>query len=447
MLLMNSRVWLFVLICCIPLGWAKAEGYAVVKGRTEARNGLAEMQLMVVENGVPVRYAGTTIASTGGFAFMFEPEKPDFYYLYDGQDYYRVYVEAGKEINVIFENGQWHFLKGCGEENQLLGQWRIREQRLKSHRKDIPYARFFPCFDSVRVETAVWLNQVKTENKDFLLQLKAIVAIDLLNDFVSYIGKYQQAYESEEQQSAYYHQIIKCFPLEDASLLLQPYGMELLRKYFNYKRDYALRGKAYTLDQKLAELTSSLLKAEFVLMEVDTSSFDGFCEYERKYFPLLQNDDQRFRMRHAKGRPHSSLKIGERASNFMYPDISGRVRSMADFGGVYKYIDIWATWCAPCKAEIPYLQKLEAEFVGQGIEFISISIDKNRRKWEEYVRAQGLGGTQLWAGDWKNLPEELHVGSVPRFILIDKEGNWVNINAARPSDPALKELLKNLLEK
>lgn len=45
-----------------------------------------------------------------------------------------------------------------------------------------------------------------------------------------------------------------------------------------------------------------------------------------------------------------------------------------------------------------------------------------------------------------NLPDELHVGSVPRFILIDRDGNWASTNAARPSNPELKELLKNLLK-
>ena len=53
----------------------------------------------------------------------------------------------------------------------------------------------------------------------------------------------------------------------------------------------------------------------------------------------------------------------------------------------------------------------------------------------------------MWAGDWSYLPEELHVGSIPRFILIDKEGNWVDTEAFRPSNPALKKLLKNLLKK
>lgn len=58
-----------------------------------------------------------------------------------------------------------------------------------------------------------------------------------------------------------------------------------------------------------------------------------------------------------------------------------------------------------------------------------------------------VGRCAIVAGDWSYLPEELHVGSIPRFILIDKEGNWVDTEAFRPSNPALKKLLKNLLKK
>ena len=313
--------------------------------------------------------------------------------------------------------------------------------------QDRRYGAYFPRFDSVRLEVDRWLQETVVQDSLFQKQLKETIEFDLLYDFISYIAKNQQSYESEEQQSAYYRQLIGRFPVEDDRILQQPYGMQLLRKYFNYKRTFVIREGEYSFDDWLAEIGSPLLKAEFVLAEIDTVSFGRFCDYEQKYFPLMQNEEQRLRLCQYRGRPHSTLRKGERASNFIFPDTTGHYRSMADFRGKYKFIDLWATWCAPCKAEIPYLQQLEAEFQGKEIEFISISIDKNRKKWKDYVRKHQLGGVQLWAGDWSYLPEELHVGSIPRFILIDKEGNWVDTEAFRPSNPALKKLLKNLLKK
>ena len=95
----------------------------------------------------------------------------------------------------------------------------------------------------------------------------------------------------------------------------------------------------YSFDDWLAEIGSPLLKAEFVLAEIDTVSFGRFCDYEQKYFPLMQNEEQRLRLCQYRGRPHSTLQKGERASNFIFPDTAGHYRSMADFRGKYKFIE------------------------------------------------------------------------------------------------------------
>jgi len=447
MLLIDSCVWLLWMICCLPWGESGAEKFAVIKGKLEGKAPVGEVQLMTVENGVPVRYAGTAIAGNGSFAFMLQPAEFGFYYLYDGKDYHRMYIKPGDEIHLQGIDGVWKQVDIAGEENRLLEQWKEMECPLRTYSGIGTYGAYFSRFDSVRREVERWLEKTVVQDSLFQRQLKETVELDLLYDFISYIAKNQQSYKSEEQQSAYYRQIIGRFPVEDERILQQPYGIQLLRKYFGYKRSFVVRQGEYPFDDRLAEIGSPVLKAEFVLAEIDTGSFERFCDYEQKYFPLMQNEEQRLRLCQHRGRPHATLQKGERASNFIFPDTTGQYHSMAGFRGKYKFIDLWATWCAPCKAEIPYLQRLEAEFQGEDIEFISISIDKNREKWKEYVREHRLGGVQLWAGDWSRLPEELHVGSIPRFILIDKEGNWVDTEALRPSNPALKKLLKNLLEK
>ena len=99
MLLIDSRVWLLGIICCLLGGGIRAEEFAVIKGKSGGKVPAREVQLMTVENGVPVKYAGTTIAGNGSFAFMFQPAEAGFYYLYDGKEYHRMYVKAGDEIH------------------------------------------------------------------------------------------------------------------------------------------------------------------------------------------------------------------------------------------------------------------------------------------------------------------------------------------------------------
>lgn len=131
-----------------------------------------------------------------------------------------------------------------------------------------------------------------------------------------------------------------------------------------------------------------------------------------------------------------------------YENSNGGTTSLEDLRGKYVYLDIWATWCAPCKAEIPYLKALEKEFRGKNIEFVSISVDKpNAHKtWKEMVKNEELGGIQLFADNnfESEFIVEYGINSIPRFILLDPEGNIVDADAVRPSNPKLKELLKEL---
>ena len=137
-----------------------------------------------------------------------------------------------------------------------------------------------------------------------------------------------------------------------------------------------------------------------------------------------------------------------------YIDFKGGKKSLDSFKGKYMYIDIWATWCGPCIQQIPFLNSLEKEYHRKNIAFVSISKDESRRsggswdaaenKWRKFVKDKQLTGTQLWAGQDNAFQQAYQINSIPRFILIDPEGNIVNANAPRPSEPRLKELFTSL---
>ena len=131
-----------------------------------------------------------------------------------------------------------------------------------------------------------------------------------------------------------------------------------------------------------------------------------------------------------------------------YENNSGGKTSFDDLNGKYTYIDVWATWCGPCIAEIPSLKKVEKEFHGKNIEFVSISIDreKDHEKWKKMIVDRSLGGMQLFADkNWESqFIQDYMIKGIPRFILIDPQGNIVNSNAPRPSDKKLVKTLKSL---
>ncbi len=133
-----------------------------------------------------------------------------------------------------------------------------------------------------------------------------------------------------------------------------------------------------------------------------------------------------------------------------YENYAGGLTSLTDLKGKYVYVDVWATWCAPCKAEIPSLKKVETDYHDKNIEFVSVSVDelKDHPKWKDMVNDKSLGGVQLYADNsWKSqFVKDYFINGIPRFILIDPKGNVVTPDAPRPSDPKLRAMLdKELL--
>lgn len=129
-----------------------------------------------------------------------------------------------------------------------------------------------------------------------------------------------------------------------------------------------------------------------------------------------------------------------------YENYKGGKTSLDDLKGKYVYIDLWATWCGPCKYEIPYLKKVEKAYHDKNIEFVSVSIDKpsDREKWLTMVENENLKGVQLYANGDREFLSAYKVSGIPRFILLDPEGNIITADAPRPSDEKLIKLFDEL---
>ncbi len=139
---------------------------------------------------------------------------------------------------------------------------------------------------------------------------------------------------------------------------------------------------------------------------------------------------------------------GSPAPEVTLENADGQPVTLQELRGTFVYIDFWATWCAPCIKEIPFLQEVEKRYHGKNIRFVSISFDKeaDREKWHNYIIDNDLKGTQLITGQEAHdqLSETFHIDLIPRFILLDPDGRVVHANAPRPSSPGLIELLKKV---
>lgn len=140
------------------------------------------------------------------------------------------------------------------------------------------------------------------------------------------------------------------------------------------------------------------------------------------------------------------LRAGNPSLAFTYTDIDGKSVSSADLKGKFVYIDVWATWCGPCRGELPSLKKLEEAYAGKDIHFLSLSCDKDKKAWENMVKKDELKGIQLHMGGDRAFMEAYRINGIPRFILLDRDGNIISANMSRPSSAKTAAKFDELLK-
>lgn len=137
--------------------------------------------------------------------------------------------------------------------------------------------------------------------------------------------------------------------------------------------------------------------------------------------------------------------VGKPSPDFKGVDVNGKEYTLADFRGKYVYIDVWATWCGPCRQEIPYLKKLDEDYKDAQIVFLSLSVDQDKAKWEKMVKEQSMSGVQLHIGQNSSFQQAYKIEGIPHFILLDREGKIIDKKMTRPSmDEVTRERIENL---
>jgi thiol-disulfide isomerase/thioredoxin len=174
---------------------------------------------------------------------------------------------------------------------------------------------------------------------------------------------------------------------------------------------------------------------------------------DQDYYEILSifNDSELKQKLKTRYKSVNETKPTMASSSFNYENHKGGLTSLNDLKGKIIYIEIWATWCGPCIAEMPSLKGLIEHFKDENIEFVSISIDSKNdyEKWKKMVSTKNVGGIQLYAD--KGLESEFmkgfNVGLLPRSILLDQNGNIITPHAPRPSDPTTKQYLEEIVKR
>lgn len=138
------------------------------------------------------------------------------------------------------------------------------------------------------------------------------------------------------------------------------------------------------------------------------------------------------------------LTPGAEAASFTMTDRDGNEVSIEDLRGKALYIDVWATWCGPCCAEIPYVEQLVDHYKDdERIQFVSISLDEDRESWLKKLDKDKPTWPQYICPDnfQSGLAKNYDIDAIPRFLFFDKDGNVISLTAPRPSSEGIIEYI------
>ena len=304
--------------------------------------------------------------------------------------------------------------------------------------KDVVYARYFqPNLETRRYDLVI-LDSCVVKNGKFNLSFDLDSLMDL------------QFYDGNEQFG------LSLMPNDDLNLKLNTaYFDETIR----FSGIGAERNTALSLVTLIQEIENNVVSHWINDMEESDTTviFHKIDSVKKKVlsylsdlklqFPVLSktlelkeaNIEQGLNSWIARSRSDSKYKrleertVGQKFINVEGVDLAGKKAKISDFYGKPLLIDFWATWCGPCKYEMPYLKNLE-ETYGEKINVLSVGVWCKEEEWKEMAKDFGFEHNIFLTKDQATeLQSTYLLRFIPRYMLLDANGKIITVSAERPS--------------
>jgi thiol-disulfide isomerase/thioredoxin len=456
-----------ILALFVLTGTGTAQEPGVITG-TWNRKTADHIFLFKVDNGTLSEMATSKLNDKKEFGFVINADSPGFYVVglspKSESFNFTFYIKPGDKLSVAIE-GTSYSLTGDNNspQNREMERWHNLVKDLERHAyysTVATYVDFFPMLEKTVEKVDSYIPEYPID-ADFAERFRSFRKSDLMHIALKFLYMPHSAHPQEEDMADYYNSISLPEVSQDDSLLDYPYGLSSLHLVRLYTARQATNNISGTekqdffsvyasLDRDLPQIRHERIKAEAVLSAVSSiRTFDGLQDLETRYGKYLVTDGQKARFKQALIAKASNEK-GQDAFDFTFKDINGKETALSGFKGKVVYVDVWATWCGPCRKELPYLKTLEKEYENKNIVFLGISTDdvKDYDKWKKYLKENQMGGVQLFAGAGKDdIMKPYKITGIPRFLLFDRDGKIVSADAPRPSSSEIRPLLDNLLLK
>lgn len=137
----------------------------------------------------------------------------------------------------------------------------------------------------------------------------------------------------------------------------------------------------------------------------------------------------------------------KRAPNFELKDTSGKPHKIAELRGSVAVVNFWATWCGPCREELPMLSRVAADYSAKGVHFVAISADeaKNKPQLDRFL-ATNTVGMDVWTGASVYMLDRADLGQeLPATMILDADGEVVTRMLGEAREPEVRAAIDWLL--
>ena len=414
-----------------------ATAQSTISGQWHRRMASPEIVLYAIDNGRLQKLETTTFGEDRSFAFEFHHNDEGFFVIGDANANtpsrkHVFYFKPGDCLNIEVNDSTFTLIHTNTFENQAIAAWNqyiLPIQINGLFPTLISYVQFFPMLERT-LRTP--FSPPSTGNEGFDVAFAKMRNYDLALYTTAFVMSPRGAHPQGEDFPDFYRNLRLSDFTANADVLGYPFAFRLINAV------------AYI---------ETLVKGERMRSPLQVIDV---VEDETLKTELIQNNLANAQQRQSQADARTpretpqGLTEGELAPNFTYNDVDGNPVSLADFRGKIVYIDVWATWCGPCRRELPHLKTLKEQYKDNpNLVIIGISADAIRdiQKWRDFVAAEELGGIQLHGrtDDDTDIGKLYQVNALPRFFLIDREGRVVSNNAPRPSSDEIVPTLERLL--
>ena len=389
-----------------------------------------------------------SLDSEATFEIEFELDAPSYMNFIHGKESTAMYVRPGDSIRVNINPSEFDETikyKGSKASSFLAAKYLLEDNLDLRELYSLEEPDFLTAVDQASAQMNGLLDSIG--ECAFKTEQKRVISLQWASKKLSYKKYYTNLGNGEIELSVNYFKFMEDIDINDPSFLEDNNSYNFLKTYvssnvstdFDHEllSNFDFIARTFNNQTTKDKIAYDLLK-DFIKNEVLE---DGDVIMEA--YKALQSDSIKYNELNDLRIEMATFSPGRPAFDFTYPNVNGDSISLSDFVGSLVYVDVWATWCGPCKREIPHLLELEKEYHGKNIIFLSVSVDeeKDYDTWKNMLVEKEMGGVQLFASGWSKIAKDYKINGIPRFMLFDSNGNIINVRAPRPSNDGIRTLI------